>query len=365
MPREVRAAVCREGEEAWRIETLRLDDPAPGEVVIKVEAAGVCHTDLIAADIFPRPSVLGHEGAGVVVEVGEGVSAVAPGDRVVATFGSCGDCPSCVEHAPAYCWRGNELNFEGARAGKRPGLTTIDGAPIRGSFFQQSSFADHALATERNVVKLPDALAFEHAAPLGCGVQTGAGAIINSLAVTPCQSVAVFGAGAVGLSAVMAAAMIGCETIIAVDVKPNRLALARELGATHALDGRDEDLARTIRDLTGGGVAASLETAGTPATFAAAITSLRPRGACGVVAPPGRWGEPATHPGGVSIMMTRLVGVMEGDSDPGRFIPQLAQWGLEGKLPYERIITTYPFTDINTALSEARRGAAIKPVLTF
>lgn len=365
MPREVRAAVFHEGKENALIETLLLDDPADGEVVIEMAASGACHTDISAAGVFPRPSVLGHEGAGTIIEVGGGVTKVRPGDRVVATFGSCGVCDSCKDDAPAYCWKHNELTSSGRRVNGEPALTTKAGELVFGSFFQQSSFASHALATERNVVKIPDALSFEHAAPLGCGVQTGVGAIVNSLQVQAGHSLVVFGAGAVGLSAIMAAAMIGCSTIIAVDIQGPRLELALSLGATHIVNPKDGDVFEIIKDITGGGAHYSFETAGTPETFQAAINVLRPRGACGVAAFPTSWGETAPHPGGNALMSTRLIGVIEGDSDPDRFIPQMAQWSLDGKLPYDRLIKTYPFEAVNEALADMKSGATIKPVLTF
>lgn len=365
MPREIRAAVFHEGENAARIETLILDDPAAGEVVIEMAASGACHTDISASTVFPRPSVLGHEGAGMIIEVGEGVTKVKLGDRVVATFGSCGACESCKDDAPAYCWKHSELTSSGRRVNGKAALTTKTGEPVFGSFFQQSSFASHALATERNVVKIPDGLSFEHAAPLGCGVQTGVGAIVNSLQVQAGQSVVVFGAGAVGLSAIMAAAMIGCSVITAVDIKGARLDLARSLGATHVVNPSDGDVVEGIKDITSGGTHYSFETAGTPETFQAAINVLRPRGACGVAAFPTPWGEAAPHPGGNALMSTRLIGVIEGDSDPDRFIPQMVKWNLDGKLPYHRLIKTYPFEAINEALADMKNGETIKPVLTF
>lgn len=365
MPREVRAAVFHEGEEGALIETLLLDDPADGEVVIEMAASGACHTDVSAAGVFPRPSVFGHEGAGTIIEVGGGVTKVKPGDRVVATFGSCGVCESCKDDAPAYCWKHSELTSSGRRVNGETALTTKTGEPVFGSFFQQSSFASHALATERNVVKIPDALSFVHAAPLGCGVQTGVGAIVNSLQLQGGQSVVVFGAGAVGLSAIMAAAMLGCSVIIAVDIKGARLDLARSLGATDVVNPNDGDVVEAIKDITGGGAHYSFETAGTPETFQAAINVLRPRGACGVAAFPTAWGEVAPHPGGNVLMATRLIGVIEGNSDPDRFIPQMIEWSLDGKLPYHRLIKTYPFEAINDALADMKSGVTIKPVLTF
>jgi aryl-alcohol dehydrogenase len=173
-------------------------------VLVKIAASGICHTDLFAPRMYPLPAVLGHEGAGVVVRVGSAVSKVRPGDRVAMTFGSCGHCRLCGQGSPAYCEHGSHLQFGGARADGSKTLRNASG-PVTGSFFQQSSWATHALGTERSVVRIPDAIPFEIAAPLGCGIQTGAGAVFNNLKVGSGASVVVFGVGSVGLAAIMAA----------------------------------------------------------------------------------------------------------------------------------------------------------------
>ena len=365
MSRRIKAAISHDGRKDLEIVDAALAAPRGRDVVVQLAACGVCHTDLGAIDAFPAPAVFGHEGAGVVVETGPAVTQVRPGDRVSMTFGSCGVCESCEADSPAYCWRHGELAAGGPRDDGSPTITRPNGEPLRGAFFQQSSFATHALATERNVVRIPDAMPFELAAPLGCSVQTGVGAVVNQLRPREGQSLVVFGAGAVGLCAVMAAKITGVETIIAVDPNKKRLALAESFGATVALDAFDEKLIEQIKDHTGGGAHFSIDAAGKAASFKAAIQCLRPRGVCGVMAPPGKWGEEVAHPGGAAMMFTTLVGLVEGDSNPGVFIPQLCDWVVEGRLPIRRIVETLPFDRINEALDSMRNGDIIKPVLLF
>ncbi|HPF26677.1 MAG TPA: NAD(P)-dependent alcohol dehydrogenase [Steroidobacteraceae bacterium] len=358
----ISAAVSRSADQPPTIEPLELDEPRAGEVVVRVVASGVCHTDLFAPLMYPLPAVLGHEGAGVVERVGAGVGKVKPGDRVVMTFGSCGACALCAQGSPAYCEHGHDLQFSGARADGSKTLRRGD-ERISGSFFQQSSFATHSLATERSVVRMHDAMPLELAAPLGCGIQTGAGAIFNNLRVVAGSSVVVFGTGTVGLAAVMAARIAGAATIVAVDVNPERLELARSLGATAAIDAREGDVAARVRSLTRGGAMYSFDTAGQVDSIAAAIDCLRRKGVCAIATVP-KMGEPYAQ-----TLLPLLVGgktltsVLEGDSVPDVFIPLLAEMYLAGKLPLDRLTTDYPFTDIGRALDDAHHARTIKPVL--
>ncbi|MGE3667493.1 MAG: alcohol dehydrogenase catalytic domain-containing protein, partial [Steroidobacteraceae bacterium] len=255
----VSAAVTRSVDAPPTIEEVELAPPRDDEVIVRLEATGVCHTDLFAPRLFPLPAVFGHEGAGIVEQVGARVGKVKRGDRVAMTFGSCGHCRHCTGNASAYCEHGHHLQFGGTRD---DGSTTLSraGEPIHGSFFQQSSFATRALATERNVVPLPDDVPLALAAPFGCGVQTGAGAVLRSLHAPAGSSIAVFGAGSVGLSAIMAARFARLDPIIAVDIDPARLELARELGATHALDAREGDVVARIHAIARSGVMYSMET---------------------------------------------------------------------------------------------------------
>ena len=360
----IQAAVCRAADQVPTLETLDLDAPRDDEVVVRIVAAGICHTDLFAPARYPLPAVLGHEGAGIVERVGRNVSKVRKGDRVALTFGSCGHCPRCHEGEPAYCEHGHELQFGGARADGSTTLRDAQGAAVHGSFFQQSSFATHSLASERNVVRLPDTLPLELAAPLGCGVQTGAGAVLNSLRARPGSSLAVFGAGSVGLSAVMAARIAGCTTIIAIDIVPERLELARSLGATDTIDSRDGDVVARIRSATRGrGVDYSLETAAQVSTWNESIECLARRGTCAFVTIP-RLGAPFEwSPLQWLLRAARVIAVIEGDSVPDLFIPLLAEMHLAGQLPYDRLCKNYGFHDFAAAWDDAQHARAIKPVL--
>lgn len=359
----IRAWVHREAGLPPQLETLTLDEPRPDEVVVRLEASGVCHTDLIAPQRCALPAVFGHEGAGVVERIGAAVRQIRPGDRVVLTFGSCGSCRNCATGAPAYCMDGHELQFGGARADGTVTLAAADGA-VHGAFFQQSSFATHALATERNAVRVPDGLPLVLAAPLGCGVQTGAGAVFNTLACPPGSSLVVFGVGTVGLSAVMAARLARCEPVIAVDLRPERLELALELGATHGLVARSADLVEEIRDLTDGGARFSVETAGAEQSFRDAIDCLARLGTCGLCTVP-HLGEPIEFRP-LSILKGRTVtGVLEGSSVPEEFIPRLARLFLDGELPYDRLVSRYDFAELPRALADAAEGRSIKPVIAL
>jgi len=365
MPRKIRAAVSPGAGAPPVIEDLILDDPAPHEVVLRIEAAGICHTDLEVARWTPMPRVLGHEGAGVVVATGSDVTNLHPGDRVAATFGFCGECPNCKGDQPAYCFDGTALNFEGKRGVNAPVLTRPDGTPVAGAFFQQSSFATHALATMRNCVKVPDGFPMPIAAPLGCGIQTGAGAVANQLAARPGRPLLVIGAGAVGLAAIMAGRVIGCDPIVCVELSAGRREMALSIGATHTLDGADESWPDQVRVITQGGATAALDSAGTHATFRGALSAVHPGGRLGVLTLPGSFGETIEHPGGLDFMTKTIVGIIEGDAVPNAFIPHLMDQHLAGDLPIDRLITPYRFADIAKAFEDAAKGLVIKPVLTF
>lgn len=365
MPRTIRAAVSPGGGAPPVIETLTLADPAPDEVVIRVEAAGICHTDLGVGQWSETPRVLGHEGAGVVVETGTQVQTLKKGDRVLATFGFCGECPNCEGGRPAYCFDGIALNLEGMRKGQGAALTRSDGSEVGAAFFQQSCFATHALATVRNCVRIPDWLDMQVAAPLGCGIQTGAGAVFNQLGAIKGRPLLVIGAGAVGCAAIMAGTIIGCAPIIAVELLEERRRLALAMGADHALDGADADWSAKVREITGGGATAALDTAGISATFEGSLAALHSGGTLGVLTLPGGFEDKVQHPGGIDFLTKRIVGVIEGDTVPAEFLPRLIAYHKAGDLPVDRLITPYRFADIARAFADAASGSVIKPVLTF
>jgi aryl-alcohol dehydrogenase len=362
---QIHAALTRDPDAPFEIGSVELDDPREDEVLVRMVAVGVCHTDLGVKASWPAasgPLVLGHEGAGVVERIGAGVTSLAPGDHVLLSYRSCRTCATCIAGEVAYCERFRQLNATGTRP---DGSTTmrIDGEPVHGCFFGQSSFATHALAYESNAVKVDADLDLAVAAPLGCGIQTGAGAVLNVLRPPAGSSFAVFGAGGVGLAGLLAAVHLELNPVIAVDPVQSRRDAALELGATHTMDPLASDAVAAIQKLTGDGVRSAFDTTGIPAVIAGAARAL---GRGGVLALVGTGEAEVTMDikdlirGGKSVR-----GVMEGDADPQRFLPQLVELMRAGHLPIEKLIRTYPFSEINAAVADARSGATIKPVLRF
>jgi len=364
---EIKAAVVYETSEPFRVELLDLCDPNDDEVLVRIVGAGICGTDLGAQHghlpIPPPPSVFGHEGAGVVERVGARVTKVKPGDHVVLAWDYCGTCSSCKAGKELYCLNFFQYNFHGARP---DGTTTLRRGDqvVHGSFLGQSSFADHALAAERNVVKVREDVPLELLGPLGCGVMTGAGAVMNVLRPRPGASIAVFGVGPVGMSAILGAVVVGCTTIIAVDINPERLKMAKELGATHTVNAAKEDPVEAILEMTGGGAEFSLECVGNPRVLRQAVDVLPRLGVCGLlgVVPPGTE---------VSLDMDLIMngrtvkGILGGDAIADLFIPKLIELYRQGRFPFDRLITFYPFDEINKAVEDMQKGQVIKPVLRF
>jgi len=362
---EIKAAVVFETSGDFSIEQLELSEPNDDEVLVRIVGAGICGTDLGARDghlpIPPPPSVFGHEGAGVVEKVGARVTKVKPGDHVVLGWDYCGACTSCKAGKELYCLNFFLHNFHGARP---DGTTTLrkDDQVIHGSFFCQSSFADFALANERNVVKVREDIPLAVLAPMGCGVMTGAGAVMNSLQPRPGASIAVFGVGPVGMSAVLGAVVCGCTTIIAVDVNADRLEMAEELGATHTVNAREVDPVQAILDITGGGAEFSLECVGNPKVLRQAVDVLPRLGVCGLlgVVPPGT--EVALD---MDLIMNgrTVTGILGGDAIPDLFIPKLIELYDQGRFPFDQLITCYPIDEIDQAVEDMEKVRVIKPVL--
>lgn len=354
---KARAAVLLEAGQDPQLTDVELRDPIADEVLVRIDAVGICHTDItMAAIVAKTPMVFGHEGAGTVVAAGPAATHRA-GDQVVLTFASCGSCANCATDRPAYCDQSTNLNMRGGRRDETSALR-LAGAPITGGFFGQSSFATHAIAGSRNAVALPAGIDPALAAPLGCSVQTGVGTVLN--VIGPAPSIAVFGAGAVGLSAVMGARLAGAETIIAVDPIAERRALAAEFGATATIDPTVADAAAEIMALTGG-VAGAVDTTARPDVIASAVGVLASRGTLALVG----LGAPTAELPVTLIMAKGLTvrGVVEGDSDPQVFIPQLAQYHRDGTLPLDRLVRTFAFDNFERAWAAAKSGSVIKPVL--
>ncbi|TDC61115.1 NAD(P)-dependent alcohol dehydrogenase [Actinomadura sp. GC306] len=361
---QITAAVLRAADGPYTIESLDLADPGPGEVLVRVAGAGMCHTDLLGrvpGDLVGKPVVLGHEGSGVVEAVGPGVTGITAGDHVVMSFDSCGACTNCRAGVPGACPQMMALNMLAAPLDGNPRATAAGGEAVHTRWFGQSSFASHALGTVHNVVPVSRDVPLEQLGPLGCGVQTGAASVLISLGVGAGDSIAIFGAGAVGLAAVMAARVAGATTIVAVDLHESRLDLARELGATHVLNGADEDIAGQIRAISGGeGVQYSFDSTAVPEVVATAVASLRTTGVCGLV---GVGAAEYTLDANLLLMGRTVKGIIEGDAVPQTFIPKMIELWRQGRFPFDRLITSYQLDQINQAEADTQSGKVVKPVL--
>lgn len=363
----VLAAVARAPRADFSLETATIENPRDDEVLVRILGVGLCHTDLVARDQFipiALPAILGHEGSGVVEQVGAGVTKVRPGDRVVMSFSSCGHCARCEERLPSYCQSFPVLNYSGRRADGTSGLS-IGGEPVSANFFGQSSFASHALTFERNLVKIEDPEApIELLGPLGCGFQTGAGGVMRSLACPAGSSLAVFGGGPVGLAAVMAAVVQGCATIILVEPIAERRALALDLGATHVIDPAAGDVVTAIRAIRPDGVEFAFETSGRVHVVESALASLGSHGLLGLVGvPPNPQDALAINLASAITYGHRIHGIIEGDSDLDTFIPELVALYKAGRFPIDRLIKTFPLSEINAAVAAQHRGEVVKAVL--
>ena len=363
MSRTITAAVLRHPDEQFALEQLSLPEPVEDQILVRVVAAGMCHTDLLARQpgSFVRPPiVLGHEGSGVVEAIGPRAADIAIGDHVVLTFDSCGTCLNCLDGHPAYCTTFWPRNFSGHALNGSASATDADGGRVAAQWFGQSSFATHALASARNAVVVDATLPLHLLAPLGCSIQTGAASITRALGVTVGDSVAVFGSGSVGLAAVMAAHAAGATKIVAVDTEPRRLELAQELGATHTICGSTQELRRALKRIAPEGLDAALDTTGLPAVIDVALGALRLRGCCGLVGSPR---ADLTLSRNAVSLGRELKGILQGDAVPKRFIPTLVELWRAGRLPFDRLITEYALEDVNEAERAMRSGEVIKVVL--
>ena len=359
---DVKAAVISEPNGQFVIETVELDDLRNDEILVRIEACGICHTDIIAQNMTPLPAVLGHEGYGVVEAVGSAVDRIKKGDRVIISIPFCSDCPTCIQGKTYICEKALSLGFAGTRMDGSQTIS-VHGKYISSAYFQQSSFATHAIALGRAVVPVEEYHPPFMMAAIACGIQTGAGSVFNVFKVKADQGLVVFGAGSVGLSAVMAGKIAGASPLIAVDIIQSRLELAIELGATHALNAGDGDIAEEIREIAPHGMTFSLETSGNEQSFNYALTCLGMGGTCGIVTVP-NFGEPFPFsPLQILDSGSSIQGILLGNSIPRSFLPKLIELNRKGQFPYERLITTYDFSDINKAFEDTKAGITIKPVL--
>ncbi|WP_260927586.1 NAD(P)-dependent alcohol dehydrogenase [Novosphingobium sp. 9] len=363
---EGKAAIARDKAQPLSVEDVVFGEPRADEVLVRIVGTGVCHTDMVVRDQgypVPLPLVLGHEGAGIVEKVGAGVTTLKAGDHVVLAFGSCGVCGNCRSGLPGYCSEFYDRNFKGARMDGSQSTCDCHGHDLGTAFFAQSSFGTYAIATERNAVKIRQDVPLELMGPLGCGISTGAGAVLNALKPHAGSSIAVFGAGSVGLSAVMAAAAVGCTKIIVVDLHDSRLELAKELGATHVVNGGRENTVEAIRALTdGAGVNFTLECTGVSKVLEQAVDALSIPGTCGLIGA-ANMGVCASLDMNTLLFGRTVRGIIEGDSVPQVFIPQLIDLWSQGKFPFDKLVKFYPLEEINQAIADSESGVVLKPIV--
>ncbi|MGJ9460670.1 NAD(P)-dependent alcohol dehydrogenase [Oceanobacillus sp. CF4.6] len=358
---KVKAAVSHSVGEELKIQEVELMDPGAEEVLIKIVATGVCHTDAesINGRGAPFPAVLGHEGAGIIEKVGSGVTNVQPGDHVVLSYSYCGECSQCLTGHQNLCERTVELNFGGKSKDGTNRINQHDHS--LSTFFGQSSFATYSVANKNNIVKVDKNVDLALLGPLGCGIQTGSGTVMNSLRPEPGTSIAIYGGGAVGLSAVMAAKIMGLKHIIVVDLHQNRLDLAKELGATHVLNGKEVDVVEEIRNITNGGVHYAVETTGATPVIIQSVHALRVSGTVAIV---GMGGDVTLNFTNDLLMEgKKVMGTVQGDSVPQLHIPKLIEYYKEGKFPFDKLVKFYDFEDINKAFEESKTGKTLKPIV--
>ncbi|OQV09754.1 Alcohol dehydrogenase GroES-like domain-containing protein [Cladophialophora immunda] len=381
-PPKTRAIVARapiDGKRQWKLEEVDVPPLRENEVLVEIVASGVCHTDLICGSgpenaggfpLPPYPRILGHEGAGYVRAVGSGVKKVAPGDSVLLSFAYCTKCHNCKFGAPGYCANFTPLNF----AGDQKAFTEAGKADtaIGGSFFGQSSFSRLLKAQETSVINVSGLVKNESDlklfAPLGCGIQTGAGTITELGAASQSDKVAVIGLGGVGLAAVMAAKMRNCQVIIGIDRLESRLEMAKTLGATHVINtaGLNKPLADVVHGITSGsGTTITVDATGVVALIQQGIELTANQGKMILlgVAPMDAGLEIAIVP--YMVTGKQLLGSMEGGVRPIDYVPRMIQWYRSGRFPIDKLVKYFPVENFQEALHEMEAGTAIKPILIW
>lgn len=364
MGKKATAAVVREPGAPYTLESVELDDLRPHEVYVRIQAAGVCHTDANMQVVVPMPAVVGHEGVGVVEEVGSAVTEVKTGDRVIISWPACGECHNCLTGERYICDNAFPLLFSGRRLDGSPTIK-LNGEWISGSWFQQSSFATYAIAEADSLVKVDDEdVPAEILAALPCGAMTGAGGILSALKVGPLDEVLILGAGGVGQAAVMAAHLAGAYPIIAVARNPKRLQLALELGATHTVNAATEDVPARVREICPEGVRYAFDSSGAVSMWNVAALSLRAGGTFGVCAA----AEQETLGGSPHFFLSkgaRIQFVMGGNVVPRDFLPKMIEWYKQGRFPVDKLVQAFPFSEINEAFASSHDGRVVKPVVVM
>lgn len=359
---KILAAVAREPSRPFALESHELEAPRHDEVLVRIHSSGICHTDIAVRDRhmpIELPIILGHEGAGIVERVGSRITHVVPGDHVVLTMDYCGECRPCVSGSAPYCVHLRALNLSGRRLDGTGRI--VDDAGLRAAFFGQSSFATYALGSSRNVVKVPKDIDLGILGQLGCGIQTGAGAVLNRLQPKVGSTLLVCGAGPVGIAAIMAAKIAGCSVIAVLERRPKRLAAAQGFGATHIVDGSIGDAAfAMLREICPDGFDGIVESTGVQQVINQVIPLLAPLATCVLLVS----GATVSLPLSPLLSGGRNVcGVSSGHLSSDRFIPKLIEFYRDGRFPIDRLVTRFLFDQINEACAAAENGEVIKSVV--
>jgi S-(hydroxymethyl)glutathione dehydrogenase/alcohol dehydrogenase len=361
----VKAAVMWGFNEPLKIESLRLKAPREDEVVVKVAASGVCHSDLSVTKMvipLPPPVVLGHEGAGIVEEVGKGVTSLKPGDHVVLSWvEACGRCHYCIGGRPHLCDTGIRSAMEGKEA-----VFEKDGIDIT-RMAGVASFAERTVVRATACVKIGNDVPLDRACLVGCGVMTGVGAAINTAKVRPGDHVAVFGCGGVGLNVIQGAALSGAARIIAVDLVPRKLEMAKQFGATDLVNGKDADPVDQIRSLTDGlGVDVAFEVIGVPAVILQAYNSTKRGGKAVIVGVPAMGAEVGIQGFSLALEEKQLVGSLYGSGNVHRDMPKLIELYMQGKLKIDELISRrIQISQVNEAFAAMENGEVARSVIVY
>lgn len=372
MPTKTQALVLDNVGAEFQLRDIQVDDPLEDEVLVRMISSGICHSDLGVQNgniglgpVFP--CILGHEGAGVIAKLGAGVTGLEVGDQVLLSFNFCGKCRICNLGRPASCtaWGGLNFGFMRSDGGLNVGVQS-NGEPVRGVFFGQSSFAGYTLASPRSCVKVAKDVDITYLGPLGCGIQTGAGTVLNVLKPKVSDRVAIWGLGGVGISALLATKALGVKTIIAIDLLSSRLDLALELGASHAINGADKDILEQIAKITDGDMLDYVvEATGIVPCMRMAWDSLAIFGTLAQIGMPKDGTEaPIQVVPGVAMQKTWL-GILEGDAYPPEFIPKLVEMVAAGTMPVEKISRLFPISKFQDAIDAMKQGTVMKPILVF
>ncbi len=364
--KEIKAAVVNGVNEDYTIETVYLDKPQANEAQIKIVASGIFHSDeafRLGDAVYDLPAVFGHEGAGIVEEVGEAVTTVKPGDHVVLSYSFCGHCPSCLKGKPATCSAWAPLNVVGRRANGKAVFYKEDKTTPISNFLGQSSFATHTVVDESNITKIDPAIDLRRVGPLGCGFLTGSGTVLNGFAPEVDSTITVFGTGTVGLAAMMASKISSFSLIIAVDIHDHRLETAKKLGADYTINALKEDVTEKIKDVTHGlGTDYVIDTTGVSEVMKTALAVTAQGGVYAPVAVTNK--EFSISPFVDLVVGTKSIkGVLMGDAIPQLSIPQLIDFYNQGVFPFDQVMKQFEFEQINEAANASNSGEVIKPVI--